>query len=80
MKTKVVVSRKYEGTEIEAFAGDNSIGSRMNLDDFLAALVEEVGNPTTIVTKSALLDKLKFASIAVTFEMKKAVVQVLTDK
>lgn len=76
---KIVVSRKYHGTQIEAFLTDE-LGARMDLDDFLDALVEEVGNPTMVFTKASLKAKLKFSSIAVIDEMKKATVHVVGDK
>ncbi len=64
-KTKVVVCRKWHNPSIETWVSNKEIGMAMSVDDYLTALVEEVGNPTMMFTKATLLAKLKSASPAV---------------
>lgn len=75
MKTRVVVSRKWQQPAIEAFVSDEEIGANMDLNDFIQALVQELDPANT-----DLAEQLKFASIAVLDEMKKATISVLGDK
>lgn len=69
-KHVVLVSRLWSHPEIRVDIVNEGIGLSMKLDDFLAALVQEVGNPTLLVTKNALAVKLTQASERVTAGMK----------
>jgi len=59
MPSKIVVSRKWANPTIEAFYDIEGVGSACSVSDFLDVLVEEVGNPTLLVTKAALRAKLQ---------------------
>ena len=73
MKNKtVVVSRKWNSPTISITVCDKEIRAEMSLADFLVSLAEHVGNPTMLVTKTALKTKLRGAADAVTSEMKSA--------
>lgn len=77
MRTKVVVSRKWTNPEITAFLTGTEVGAEMSLNDFLDALTEEVGNPTLLMTKAALRQKLEQASIAIQHELRNATSRVV---
>ena len=51
------------------WVNNESIGMGMSLNDYLAAVVMEVGNPTFILTQSGLLAALQKASVVVEAEM-----------
>lgn len=72
MKTRVVVSRKWNAPSIEAFIDQKEIGAHMDLDAFLEAVVTEMGNPTLWVSKAQVLDKVKQAKEVVLAEMRQA--------
>lgn len=69
---RVVISRKWAKPQIEAFVTDTEVGSSMALEDFLAALVEEMGAPTMLMTKAQLLSRMLAVKDKVTTEMKSA--------
>jgi hypothetical protein len=75
-KEKVVVSRAWKNPEIKVFASTKEVGAEMDIEVFLRTLVEEMGNPTLLVTKQQLLSKLLLAKDAVVNEMKKATIHV----
>ena len=77
MRSKIVTSRKWHTPDIETFLTNDEVGASMPVDDFIQALVEEVGNPTMLLTKNALLAKLLQASIAVQCEMRQATAHVV---
>ena len=77
MKTTIVVSRKWTNPQIEAFLDAAGVGARMDLDAFLDALIEEVGNPTTLVTKAGLRTRLIAAKEAVIKELRDATTHVV---
>lgn len=79
MESKAVVtkSRKWHSPEIRAYVNDEEIGLSIKLDDYLQALVAEIGNPLLIMTQSALLSKLRAASVVIEKEMHKASVAVV---
>lgn len=56
---------------------DNVLGIALPLEDFLAELVEAVGNPITLVTKAQLLAKLTAAAGVVTEAMKAETARVM---
>ena len=71
MDTKRVItkSRKWHYPEILAYVSNQEIGLQINLDDYLQALVAEIGNPSLLLTQTKLLAKLRAASIVVEQEM-----------
>ena len=71
---KIVVSRKWNNPNVTAFMENNEVGAKISLDDFINAVVEEIGNPTSLVTKQALRNRLIIASSEVVKEMKKQTV------
>lgn len=72
MKTSVIVSRKWKHPSIEAFMSMEEIGAKMSIEDVLVALVEEMGNPTMMITKAQLLARLQGAWSVVEAEIKEA--------
>ena len=68
-KSVVTKSRKWNNPAIFAWVNNESIGMGMSLDDYLAAVVQEIGNPTFIMTQAGLLAALKKASVVVEAEM-----------
>lgn len=67
---KIVVSRKWSNPEINVFMEVSEIGASISLSDFLDSIVEEIGNPSTLMTKQALKAKLISASAVVVKELK----------
>ena len=58
MPSKIVVSRKWNNPTIEAFYNSEDVGAACSVSDFIDVLIEEVGNPTLLVTKAALKAKM----------------------
>jgi len=58
--------------EIKAFVDSEKVGAEISLDDFLKALVEELGNPVMIMTKTQMLARMKQAADTALNEMKSA--------
>lgn len=58
MADKIVVSRKWNNPKIEAFYNHSEVGAACTVEEFIDILVEEVGNPTLLVTKAKLKAKL----------------------
>ncbi len=75
-KETVVVSRAWKNPEIKVFVSVTEVGAGMELETFLRTIVEEMGNPTLLVTKQQLLNKVFAAKDAVVNEMKKATIHV----
>lgn len=69
-RSRVIVSRKWHEPEIRTFVDHKEVGSEIELDDFIQAVIEEVGNPTLLVTKKALHTAVKNAIQHVIHEMK----------
>lgn len=55
---------------IEMWVSDNEVGLRISLEDYLAALVTEIGNPAFIMTQNAFAKRLNDASAAIVLRMK----------
>lgn len=70
MKDKLIVVRKWKEPEVRAFMSRAEVGADMDVDLYLESLVFQVNNLPLILTKAALLDKLKEASALVLNEMK----------
>ena len=93
-RSVVTVTRKWNNPNILVWVNDEAIGMGMKLDDFVVSmyhelsvslpqkLVDEIGNPTFLVTtaqlqskinaaiKAVLLDDLKLAAAEVELEMR----------
>lgn len=78
MKTKVV-NRRFRGRPLEVLVvlDNNGISVEVDLNTFIDALVQEAGNPTLLVTKAGLAEKLKAAVDPVCTEIKKASAEVV---
>ena len=74
MRSKLITSRIYGNHlhDIETYITHDEVGSRINLDDYIEALIEEIGNPTMLVTKGALKSKIETATQAILHDMKLA--------
>lgn len=71
-KDVIVISRHWHNPHIRVVVKTEGIDVGMTLADFVAALVEETGNPTAMVTQAQLKKKLLVASEAVLRKMKQA--------
>ena len=60
------------GHDIETYITSGEIGSKINLTDYITALIEEIGNPSMILTKASLKSKIEVATEAILFEMRAA--------
>ena len=68
---KILVMRKYNNPTVEVFAEEGDLGIRMAYDDFIAALVAEIGSPAFMFTQKTLQQHLLNASKVVINDMKK---------
>ena len=65
----VIKSRKWNSPNIIAWVNNEGIGMGMSLDDFLVALSEEIGNPTFVLTKAQMLQKMRAVTPLIESEM-----------
>jgi hypothetical protein len=72
MKTMLVTSRQWNAPQIETYCTTAEIGSKIAIDDVIEALVEQIGNPTALVTKAQLRSKLTLAFDQIVLELKNA--------
>lgn len=76
MKQKIIVSKNWNNPEILINVFIHELEIAMDIDSFLECIVEEIGNPTFIVTKEKLKQKLAEANKKIVEEMKKATVYI----
>lgn len=67
---KIVVSRKWDNPNIEIFLNTTEVGARIELYKFLDLLILEIGNPTLLLTKTALSNKIQEATNKIVLELK----------
>jgi len=77
LKSKIVTLRRWDNPAVQTFLDTKTIGASMDLTDFIDALVEEMGNPATLLTKAQLKQKLETASTAVIAELKKSTASIV---
>jgi hypothetical protein len=68
----VVVSKNFHKPEIHYYIKNDEISLEIKLEDYLQALLAEVGSPLWMLSKKALADKLSAASAIVIQDMKNA--------
>lgn len=73
----VLVSRKWHEPEITVHVSDKEIGVETKLDDFVAALADEVGNPTLYVTRAQMKRAIEEAAERVISAMKQETARVI---
>lgn len=76
-KTVVVVSRYWDNPDIQVTVTDRGIGIEMLIEDYVAALAAEMGNPTTLVTRAQLKERMLAAASEVIRKMKQATNKVM---
>jgi hypothetical protein len=69
-KNLIVVSRVFGNPNVEVDLTVEGIAIKLAVSKFLAAMVEDVGNPTLLVTKAQLLKALTAAAETVVTDMK----------
>lgn len=67
----VLISRRWEAAEIKIDVTTDGIQVGMQLNDFLDALVDEIGRPTFVLTSAQLRERMHAASAAVCLDMKR---------
>lgn len=67
------IKRKLEYGDVLVTIDDTAVGVSTPLENYLQMLVDEVGNPTTLLTKKTLLERMKLASTEVELKMKRQV-------
>ena len=70
MSHTVLVSRQWGPHPITVTVTDEAIGIAMPLDEYVAALLEQVGSPVGIFTKAQLGDRVRSASETIVGAMK----------
>jgi hypothetical protein len=76
-KYKVVITRNWHQPEISMLVTDERIELWMDMDDFVRAVVAEVGNPTFMVTGKQLQARLAAAAETVLSGMKRETVKIV---
>jgi hypothetical protein len=76
-KEVVVISRNWNNPSINIKVTLEGISLETSLMDYMAALVEEIGNPTMLVTKAQLATRLEAARVAVVEKIKAESVKVM---
>lgn len=77
MKAKLCTGRYWAHPAVYAIATSEKIELQVNLfDDGIDAVIEEIGNPTLLVTKAQLKKKMKAAFEKVLSEVRRASVEV----
>lgn len=76
MKAQIVLSKKGNAP-ITVYVIDDTIGMSMLVDDFLAAMAREIGNPALLLTNAQLLSAMQAASVVIQTDMKQASVVIL---
>lgn len=75
---RVVISREWaKGAPILVKVTEDDISIDMLLDDYLEALVAEIGNPATLFTTATLRKRVFAASVEVNRKMKQTTSSVL---
>jgi hypothetical protein len=77
MVDKVVISRHWNNPQISYSIAPEGINVQTKLDDYLVAMVEEIGNPAIllVMTKNRLLQLLRDKSTVVCEKIKQATAQ-----
>lgn len=73
----VTISREWNNPQIHITVDVYGIALQMGMGDFIAALVEEMGNPTLLVSKAQLAAKPDLAKQAVIEKVKAESVKVM---
>lgn len=76
-KHVVLVSRRWDTKQIAIDVTSDGIAIGMSLDDFLAALVTEIGNPATMLTTAQLAKRVTAAASIVVQGMKDETARVM---
>ena len=76
-KEQVVISRHWNNPHIRVTVTNALIGIEMLLEDYITAVVEEMGNPTKLVTRAQLKKQMTAASEEVCRKMKQATTKVM---
>ena len=73
----VTISRHWRKPEIHTTVTTKEIALSIKLEDYLSALVEELGSPWSIMTKAQLAEKLRVASATVVSKVKRESTKVM---
>lgn len=77
MKSMVTVSRFWDNPKIFSKVTSDYIALSIDLDDFYAALLDEIGQVATALTKKQMIKKMKLAGNAVIEKIKEESVKVI---
>lgn len=68
---RVTICRKWQvNSPIEAFCSTDEIGAKMELTDFISALVAQIGSPALMFSRAQLHSEIMKATDAILDEMK----------
>lgn len=59
--TKITVTRKWHNPKISITVDSEQISLSMDMDDFITALIKEIGSVTTVFTQKTFADKVSAA-------------------
>lgn len=77
-KHVVHISRKWNNPRIFIDVDNTGIDIKMDLDEFVSAILEEIGSPALTITRTQLKNKIKLAVEEVCLEMKKQTTPVMS--
>lgn len=69
-KERVVISRRWKNPSVTVYVNTDEIGARMDIDEYIDSLADQISNISLILTKEQLARKLKDAHVLVAEEMK----------
>jgi len=75
-KTKLVISRHWHHPQITVRITNEKIGIDLDVRDFFKVLLEEIGSPAMLFSKSALEEKMNAAMHRIEERVKEATIHV----
>jgi len=70
MAEMVIISKRFHNPEIKYTVVHDALSLEISLDDYLKALISEIGSPLWMLTPASLEKKLLAASASVIQDMK----------
>ena len=70
MASMVIISKKFHNPEITYTVVHDGLSLELKLDDYLTALISEIGSPLWMLTPNSLEKKLLAASSKIVQDMK----------
>jgi hypothetical protein len=73
----LTIMRKWGNPDIKLWIDTEEIGIQIKLDDFIEALINEVGSVTTILTRKQIRERIEKSSRTVIEAVKKETIKIV---